>query len=142
VKYRWLLLPAAGIAVVVLGVLLFGNLNDNLVYYLTPSEALGRRADFPDGNRFRLGGLVERGSLRQEAGGMRFTVTDGDHSIPVIHQGTPSQLFQEDIGVIVEGSWAGAVFRSDTMLVKHDENYRPPPDQPGPVPAAGVGAVR
>jgi cytochrome c-type biogenesis protein CcmE len=141
VRYRWLVLPAGGIAAVVLGVLLFGNLNDNLVYYLTPGEALARRADFPDGHRFRLGGLVEPGSLRQDAGGVRFTVADGRRSVPVVHRGVPSQLFREDIGVIVEGSWAGAVFRSDTMLVKHDENYRPP-DQPGRAPAAGAGGAR
>jgi cytochrome c-type biogenesis protein CcmE len=92
-RYRWFVLPAAGIAAVLLGVLLFGNLNDNLVYYLTPSEALARRADFPDGQRLRLGGLVEPGSVRRVAGGVGFTLTDGRRSVPVAHQGAPSQLF-------------------------------------------------
>jgi cytochrome c-type biogenesis protein CcmE len=140
VRHRWLVLPAAGVAAVLLGVLLFGNLNDNLVYYLTPSEALARRAEFPDGHRLRLGGLVQPGTLRQDAGGVRFTVTDGHRSVPVAHKGTPVQLFQEDVGVIVEGSWTGRVFRSDTMLVKHDEEYRPP--EPGRAPAAGAGGAR
>jgi len=141
VRYRWFALPAAGIAAVLLGVLLFGNLNDNLVYYLTPSEALARRADFPAGHRFRLGGLVEAGSVRQVAGGVRFTLGDGRRTVPVVYQGAPSQLFGEGVGAVVEGSWAGDVFRSDSMLVKHDENYRPP-GEGGRPPAAGNGAVR
>jgi cytochrome c-type biogenesis protein CcmE len=136
VRYRWFVLPAAGIAAVLLGVLLFGNLNDNLVYYLTPSEALARRADLPDGHRLRLGGLVEQGSVRQAAGGVRFTLTDGRRSVAVTHQGAPSQLFREGVGVVVEGSWAGGRFWSDTMLVKHDEDYRPPGQ-----PAAGAGGA-
>jgi len=140
VRYRWFVLPAAGIAAVVLGVLLFGNLNDNLVYYLTPSEALASRADFPDGHRFRLGGLVEPGSVRRWAGGVGFTLTDGRRSVPVTHQGAPSQLFREGVGVVVEGSWAGDRFRSDTMLLKHDENYRPP-GEGDRAPAAGPGGA-
>ena len=139
-RYRWFVLPAAGIAAVLLGVLLFGNLNDNLVYYLTPSEALARRADFPDGHRFRLGGLVEPGSVRRAAGGVGFTLTDGRRSVPVSHQGAPSQLFREGVGVVVEGSWAGDRFRSDTMLLKHDENYRPP-GEGDRAPAAGPGGA-
>jgi len=138
VRYRWFVLPAVGIAAVLLGVLLFGNLNDNLVYYLTPSEALARRADFPDGHRLRLGGLVEPGSVHQVAGGVGFTLTDGRRSVPVTHQGAPSQLFREGVGVVVEGSWTGDRFRSDTMLLKHDENYRPP-SEGGREPAAGPG---
>jgi len=140
VRYRWFVLPAAGIAAVLLGVLLFGNLNDNLVYYLTPSEALARRADFPDGHRFRLGGLVEPGSVRRVAGGVAFVVTDGRRPVPVTHQGAPSQLFREGVGVVVEGSWAGDRFRSDTMLLKHDENYRPP-GEGDRAPAAGPGGA-
>jgi len=140
VRYRWFVLPAVGIAAVLLGVLLFGNLNDNLVYYLTPSEALARRADFPDGHRFRLGGLVEPGSVRRVAGGVAFVVTDGRRPVPVTHQGAPSQLFREGVGVVVEGSWAGDRFRSDTMLLKHDENYRPP-GEGDRAPAAGPGGA-
>ena len=139
-RYRWFVLPAAGIAAVLLGVLLFGNLNDNLVYYLTPSEALARRADFPDGHRFRLGGLVEPGSVRRVAGGVAFVVTDGRRPVPVTHQGAPSQLFREGVGVVVEGSWAGDRFRSDTMLLKHDEDYRPP-GEGDRAPAAGPGGA-
>ncbi len=129
-RYRLLLVPFAGIAAVLVGVLLFGNLNHNLVYYLTPSEALAKRTQFPDGRRFRLGGQVVHGSLVPLADGARFTVTDRSHSVVVVHHGTPPQLFQQGasqgIGVVVEGAWAGSRFVSDTMLVKHDETYRPP----------------
>ena len=132
-RYRWFVLPGAGVAVVLVGLLVFGNLNDNLIYYLTPSEAVLRRADFPDGHRFRLGGLVAPGSVRPATGGVAFTVTDGNRALPVYHQGAPPQLFRAGIGVVVEGAWSGARFRSDTIIVKHDETYRPP--GPGTPPA-------
>ena len=51
-------------------------------------------------------------------------VTDGREAIAVVHTGAPQELFSEGIGVVVEGTWDGAVFHSDTMLVKHDEQYR------------------
>lgn len=127
-SYRVLVVPAAGVAVVVLGVLLFGNLNRNLVYYLTPSEAVSRRADFPDGHRFRLGGLVVGGSVTQRPGGVTFQVTDGRQTVTVSHQGSPPQLFRAGIGVVVEGAWAGDRFTADTMLVKHGADYRPASD--------------
>ncbi len=127
-RYRLLVVPGVGVAAVLLGVLLFGNLNRNLVYYLTPSEAVAKRAQFPDGRRFRLGGQVVQGSLTRLADGVRFTVTDGHRAVTVVHRGSPPQLFQPGIGVVVEGAWAGNRFVSDTMLVKHDETYRPPGD--------------
>ena len=127
-SYRRLVIPAAGVALVVLGVLLFGNLNRNLVYYLTPSEAVSRRADFPDGHRFRLGGLVVPGSLTQPPGGVGFQLTDGRQTVTVTHRGAPPQLFRAGIGVVVEGAWAGDRFAADTMLVKHGADYRPPTD--------------
>lgn len=55
---------------------------------------------------------------------MSFTVEDCDTDVTVIHTGVPPQLFQEGIGVVVEGTWDGTVFESETMLVKHDEQYR------------------
>jgi len=88
----------------------------------------------------RLGGLVEPGSVRQAAGGVGFTLTDGRRSVAVTHQGAPSQLFREGVGVVVEGSWAGDRFRSGTMLLKHDEDYRPP-GEPARPPAAGAGVA-
>jgi cytochrome c-type biogenesis protein CcmE len=126
VSWRRLALPMAGVAAVLVGVLVFGNLNDNLVYYLTPGEAMARRADFPEGRRLRVGGLVKAGSVTQAPGRVSFAVTDGTRTVRVVHTGAPAQLFREGVGVVVEGTWSGSEFWSDTMLVKHDENYRPP----------------
>ncbi len=145
-KYRFLAVPLVGVTLVLLGVVFFGNINDNLVYYLTPAEAVARHAEFPDGRRFRLGGLVEDGSVARTADGLAFTVTSGEPggtSVRVAYRGAPAQLFQAGIGVVVEGSWRGTLFVSDTMLVKHDEQYRPPaPGQSAPPPANAAGRVR
>ena len=124
-SYRAVVLPVVGV-IVVLGGFLVSNLNDNLVYYLTPAEAVADKADYDDGERFRLGGLVEQGSVERTDDGVRFELVDGGTSIRVIHTGAPAQLFQSGIGVIVEGAWRGDTFYSDTMIVKHDENYAPP----------------
>jgi cytochrome c-type biogenesis protein CcmE len=72
----------------------------------------------------RLGGQVVAGSVAETADGVDFLVTDGNTSVAVIHTGAPQQLFQEGIGVVVEGAWDGERFRSDTMIIKHDEQYR------------------
>lgn len=122
--YKSFVLPAIGVVVLVLGFMLFGGLGENLVYYLTPAEAVAQRADFPDGERFRLGGLVVDGTVQETEGGVTFVVTDGDKSIDVANTGVPPQLFREGIGVVVEGAWSGDHFESDTLIVKHDEEYR------------------
>ncbi len=109
-----------------MAVLLWINLSENLVFYLTPSEAEDQRADFGAGERFRLGGLVQPGTLETTDDGVRFSVGDGAVSITVVHTGTPPQLFQENVGVVVEGAWQGDEFQSDTLFVRHDEQYRAP----------------
>ncbi len=117
----WKFIIPAGILVVVLGVLIV-NLNSNLVYFNTPTELLERA---PSDSRVRLGGQVVPGSVEQSATGAVFEVTDGRETVLVDHTGAPPELFQEGIGVVVEGKWDGSEFHSDTMLVKHDENYSP-----------------
>jgi cytochrome c-type biogenesis protein CcmE len=124
--YRWFVLPAVGIVAILVGVLVWGNLGSNLVFYLTPSEAVQRRAEFSDGERFRLGGLVVSGSVVRDGPTTEFQVTDGETVIDVVHVGAPPELFQEDIGVLVEGSWERGRVASDTLVVKHDEEYRAP----------------
>ena len=131
--YRKLLIPLGGLFAVLIGFLLWNNLSSNLVFYLTPTEAVDQQADFADGARFRLGGLVEVGSVRTTADGVEFTVSDGASAVQVSHFGTPPQLFQEDVGVVVEGAWSGDAFHSDTLLVRHDEQYRAP-DAGDPAP--------
>jgi cytochrome c-type biogenesis protein CcmE len=120
VKRYWRFVIPAGLLAIVLVVLLV-NLSSSLVYFVTPTDLIEAEVD---DSRSRLGGQVEKGSVVVEAELVRFRVTDGRKAVDVIHQGDPQQLFQEGIGVVVEGLWDGATFRSDTMLVRHDEQYR------------------
>ncbi len=118
-RYLKFVIPAA-VIIVVLGVLLV-NLSSALVYYNTPAEVQAREGD---DSRLRLAGRVVSESVVEESLAVRFAGEDCDTSVAVSHTGTPPQLFQEGIGVVVEGTWDGEVFSSDTMLVKHDEQYR------------------
>lgn len=138
-RLLWVALPLLGLLLLVVGFLVFGNLNRNLVYYLSPTEATQQRSDFPDGRRFRLGGLVEEGSVRGQGSGMRFVVGDGTNRVDVVARGSVAPLFRAGVGVVVEGSWNGPVFVADTMLIKHDNQYRPP--APGAV-APSAASVR
>ena len=125
-RYRLLVIPVLGALAVLVGFVVYGNLNNNLVYYLTPAEAVARKAEMGSGERFRLGGFVQADSVDRNESGVAFRLESDGVRVPVAHSGVPSQLFGAGIGVIVEGSWDGTVFRSDTLIVKHDENYRPP----------------
>lgn len=110
-------------AVVLVGVLvvLMANLSSSLVYYNTPAEVQSREVD---NSRLRLAGRVTPDSVVEHDATVAFLVEDCDTSVAVVHTGVPPQLFTEGIGVVVEGTWNGEVFESDTMLVKHDEQYR------------------
>jgi cytochrome c-type biogenesis protein CcmE len=121
-RYRWFVVAGLGLVAVLTGFLL-ANIGDDLVYYQTPSEV---RADAArvDSGRFRLGGQVVPGTIVAGDDGVRFSVTDGIATVPVDHEGAPQQLFREGIGVVVEGSWDGDTFHSDSMIIKHDEQYR------------------
>ncbi len=118
-KRYWKFIVPAAIVVVVLVVLVV-SLNSSLVYFNTPTELAEQG---PDDGRLRLGGQVVPGSVTDTTSGVTFEVTDGREVVTVVHTGTPAQLFQEGIGVVVEGTWNGHEFHSDTMLVKHDESY-------------------
>ena len=118
-RYWRFVIPAALLAIVL--VILLVNLSSSLVYFVTPTDLIA--ADVEDG-RSRLGGQVEPGSVVIETELVRFRVTDGREAVDVVHVGAPQQLFQEGIGVVVEGEWDGTTFHSDTMLVRHDEQYR------------------
>ena len=117
-RYAKFVIPA----VVLIGVLavLIVNLNSSLVYFNTPAEVQTRDAGE---DRLRLGGRVVVGSVVDQGSQVHFEVEDCDTYVDVVHTGVPPQLFQEGIGVVVEGVWTGAAFESDTMLVKHDEQY-------------------
>lgn len=124
-----LLLPLIGIAALLVGVIAFGDLGPNLVYYQTPTEVLAASEDLAEeGRRLRLAGDVENGSVQTRDGSTTFVVVDGRTRVPVEHTGAPPDLFQVGVPVVVEGTWDGETFRSDTMLVQHDETYFPPTD--------------
>jgi cytochrome c-type biogenesis protein CcmE len=127
-RYRAFVLPAAGLLVVLIGFVLWGNLNSNLVYYVEPTEAIEQRAEIGPDERFRLGGRVVAGSLVDDGETATFELSDGTSTVLVEHNGIPPQLFREGIGAIVEGSWNGDVFHSDALIVKHDETYEAPHD--------------
>jgi cytochrome c-type biogenesis protein CcmE len=121
-RYARFVIPALGLAVVLLGFLLF-NLKDSLVFFRTPTEVVQEAS--PDAeNRMRLGGQVVGGTIEDIPAGVAFDVSDGETTIAVVHTGAPQQLFQEGIGVVITGTWDGQTFHSDEMMVKHDEQYR------------------
>lgn len=119
-KRYWRFLIPAGAVVVVL-VFLLVTLSGNLVYFKTPTEITEQ--EIAEDSRLRLGGQVAAGTVTETTGGVGFSVTDGRMAVDVVHSGAPQDLFRECIGVVLEGSWDGSVFRSDTMLIKHDEQY-------------------
>ena len=115
----WRFVVPAALALGVLVFLLF-QLSSNLVFFNTPTELLESPPAATD--RLRLGGQVT--SVTQTGSPVVFVVTDGRQSVEVHHTGLPPELFAEGRGVVVEGTYDGEVFHSDTMLVKHDEQYR------------------
>ena len=111
-------------ATVVLGalIILAVTLSSNLVYFHTPTELVTEISSSSD--RLRLGGQVVPGSVQESDGMVELTVTDGRESTRVVHVGAIPQLFNDGQGVIVEGTWDGTRFHSDSMLIRHDEQYR------------------
>lgn len=129
--------------VVVLLVLIAGSLawvgtralSGNLVYYVTPTELLAQQP--APGEQLRLGGQVVPGSVHSLSDIVNFVVTDGTTRMTVVHDGATPGLFQDGTGVVLEGTYgADGAFHSDTMLVKHGEEYRPP--EPGETPSPAL----
>lgn len=129
-RRRIMLLGLGGLIAVVVAITAF-SLGGNLTYYLYPTEAVERRADFPDGERFRLAGLVVAGSIDRTPGEITFRVTDGGAEIEVLLTRAPPVLFAESIPVLIEGTWDGDRFLADTALIRHDENYEIPEEGGG-----------
>ena len=127
--------PTVATVLAILGFLIWRGIGDNTIFYLTPSEAVARRTEFGNGERFRIGGLVQAGTVEKEGDDYRFEMTDGGATIPILLTSTPPQLFSEDLQVLVEGAWRDETFVADLLLVKHDETYRTPEGQPYQPPA-------
>jgi cytochrome c-type biogenesis protein CcmE len=98
---------------------------DNLVFFFTPSQVAAKEA--PQGRLFRIGGMVETGSVKREGVEVRFVVTDTAKTIPVVYRGPLPDLFREGKGVVAQGTLGpDGVFTAREVLAKHDENYMPP----------------
>ncbi|MCY1708622.1 cytochrome c maturation protein CcmE [Pannonibacter sp. SL95] len=121
-------LTLIGIAAVVLasaaGLILYA-LNDQIVFFQTPTDVVAKQ--IPAGQRIRLGGLVEDGSVqRSDDAKVSFRVTDTANTVAVTYVGILPDLFREGQGVVTEGIVGpDGIFRADSVLAKHDENYVP-----------------
>ena len=114
-------LSAVGVAVA----LVLNAFNSNLVFFYTPVQVAAKEA--PQGRTFRVGGLVEAGSVVREGVTVRFVVTDTLKTVPVRYEGVLPDLFKEGKGVVAQGQLgADGVFAAREVLAKHDENYMPP----------------
>jgi cytochrome c-type biogenesis protein CcmE len=125
-KQKRLATILGGLAIlgVAAGLVLYA-LSDAIVFFYTPSEVVEKQVG--PGQRIRLGGLVEKGSLvRGTDANVSFVVTDLTKTLPVAYRGQLPDLFREGQGVVAEGSLdASGIFRADTVLAKHDETYMP-----------------
>lgn len=130
-RRRVLAIAAILVSAGVLAFLAFGGIGENLVYYWSPSElrAAGSQAT---GATIRLGGLVESGSVERSQDGLtlKFAVTDGETSVPIVTRSVPPAMFREGVGVVVEGSIGkNGQFETHRLLVKHDNQYRAPDER-------------
>jgi cytochrome c-type biogenesis protein CcmE len=129
-KPRHKRIAAIAVGLVALGiatVLVLSAFQKNLVFFFTPSQVAANEA--PQGRTFRIGGLVEKGSVKRQGDGVSvaFVVTDTARSIPVVFRGSLPDLFREGKGVVAQGQLGpDGVFRANEVLAKHDENYMPP----------------
>lgn len=125
-KKRRFLLILAGIATMgVASMLVLTAMSSKIVFFHSPAEA--REKAIKPGTRFRLGGLVAKGSVERQADArVQFVVTDGTANLSVVYAGILPDLFREGQGVVAEGQLGqDGVFRADSVLAKHDENYMP-----------------
>ena len=118
----------AAVLVATFAWLLYGGLDKNVVFFLTPNELLAKgvsAVDIP----IRLGGQVKPGSVTwdEKTLDLRFSVTDGAGEVPVQSHGAPPQMFRDGMGVVVEGRFGrDGIFQSSSLMVKHSNEYRAP----------------
>jgi cytochrome c-type biogenesis protein CcmE len=104
--------------------LVLNAFQSNLVFFYTPSQVANQEA--PTGRTFRIGGLVEEGSVKRTGTQVSFVVTDSAKTIPVRYEGILPDLFKEGKGVVAQGQLKDGQFQAREVLAKHDENYMPP----------------
>jgi cytochrome c-type biogenesis protein CcmE len=121
----WIVAGLAGLGIA--ATLVLNAFQSNLVFFFTPTQVAGNEA--PRDRAFRIGGLVEAGSVVREKDALtvRFKVTDTAKTIPVVYSGILPDLFREGKGVVAQGRiGSDGVFQAKEVLAKHDENYMPP----------------
>ncbi len=127
-RHKRFALIAVGMTVLALGAwLIISAFNQNMNLFYTPSEIFAGKA--PQGRTFRMGGMVEKGSVQRQADGVtvKFVVTDTAKTVPVRYKGILPDLFKEGKGVVAQGMLgANGEFEAAEVLAKHDENYMPP----------------
>ena len=127
-RYKRLVLVGVGLATLALAAgLVLSAFQKNLVFFFTPSQVF--KGEAPHGRSFRIGGMVESGSIERQPDGIsvKFVVTDMTQRIPAVYRGILPDLFKEGKGVVAQGTLrADGTFAADEVLAKHDENYMPP----------------
>jgi len=127
-RHKRLILVLTGLMLLGLGAwLVLSAFEKNLVFFFTPSQVVAGQA--PHNRSFRIGGMVEKGSLQRQADGVTvsFWVTDTVQRVRVHYRGMLPDLFKEGKGVVAQGKLGpDSAFAADEVLAKHDENYMPP----------------
>ena len=127
-RHKRMAIIAAGLASLgIAAALVLNAFQSNLVFFFSPSQVVANEA--PRGKAFRIGGMVETGSLKRENDGLtvHFRVTDTAQTIPVVYTGILPDLFKEGKGVVAQGRLQpDGAFAATEVLAKHDENYMPP----------------
>ena len=125
-KHRRLIMVGLSLATLaVAAFLILRALNENVVFFYSPTNVVEKKPA-PE-QRFRIGGLVEEGSVQRRDGQASFRLTDGAHTIDVVYAGALPDLFREGQGIVANGALnRDGVFRASEVLAKHDENYMPP----------------
>jgi cytochrome c-type biogenesis protein CcmE len=124
-RIAFILVGLAGLGVA--AYLVANAFRNNLVFFFSPTQVAAKEA--PVNRTFRVGGLVQEGSLKRDGDGLtvRFIVTDTAANVPVVYKGILPDLFKEGRGCVAQGKiGADGVFQADQVLAKHDENYMPP----------------
>ncbi|MFM7533495.1 MAG: cytochrome c maturation protein CcmE [Rubrivivax sp.] len=124
-RSRRLALALGGVAAVgAIVALVLNAFQSNLVFFYSPTQVAAQEA--PKGRTFRVGGLVQEGSVQREGTRVSFVITDTAQVVPVRYEGILPDLFKEGKGVVAQGQLQGGVFVAREVLAKHDENYMPP----------------
>lgn len=127
-RHKKLAIIAAGVSALgIAAALVLNAFESNLVFFFSPTQVAANEA--PKNRSFRIGGLVEQGSVKRQSDGVtvQFVVTDTARTVPVAYKGILPDLFKEGKGVVVQGKLGqDGLFRADEVLAKHDENYMPP----------------